>query len=79
MGEFEIIKEKNGKFTWRFVQGGTNRTIARSYDEYDKVEDLEFDVLVIKEQASTSKLNDQIKNYFQESGRKKKKFSFFMF
>lgn len=79
MGEFEIVKEKNGKLTWRFIQGGNNKTIARSFDEYDNVEDLEYDILVLKDQASSSGVNEQVKKYFQASGGNKKSKRFGLF
>lgn len=78
MGEFEIVKEKNVKHSWRFVQGGNNKTIARSYHEYEKIEDLEYDILVLKDQIPSSKINDDIKKYYEATDEiRKKKIKFF--
>ncbi len=75
MAEFSVVRNHNGKIVWLFSQSGSMKIIAKSWDEYDSVEDCVFDIEVLRDQISLADLNDDVKP--MNGVKKKGRFSLF--
>jgi uncharacterized protein YegP (UPF0339 family) len=75
MAEFNVVRNRNGKIEWLFAQSGSQRIIAKSWEEYDSVTDCMNDIELLKEQIRIAEVNDDVKPIRVK--KKNKRFSLF--
>ena len=54
MAQFEIYKDVDMKYRWRFQSTGNNKTIAMSSESYDSQQACEASVNLVKKDASSA-------------------------
>ena len=61
MAEFKMVRDRSGGIKWLFVQSGSKKIIARSWDEYKSTSDCMYDIEILKAQIRTAEIDEDVK------------------